>query len=415
MFGLRNNVKSNESIIRVRQGEITCPQGLDMCSGINSCCQPNDQCLPDIGPEGLDQDNDCDNNFMMQCSGFSDDLGTDIDSVINFWNQRLTGSGHNNGFNCKNYYVLYLNTLPTISGAFTSCSALFNPDTYDDSGCYINNLFTLYTDTYKFTDDVTDPQYNEFQWTLSNLCGSDSDGISPPQGGCDRFLSNYCSQFSRNEIAESLILLNLCGCYAPLDNISGISDNPESRSCDSLCHLVGTTQLYDSSTGGQFICQANVCVIADTTIIASQTKIGGSVTFQQVCPGCSANQPCKCIITNVTVSNGNSKEFQSSINSACGTGSVCYMVDSAGNSNTVPCTSLEPPPLPFYQTSLFITIISIIILGFVILIIIILVIISGKSQKIVSVTTPAEKEKYSIITKALSQGNNIREIHDMAA
>jgi hypothetical protein len=388
---------------------VQCSSGRSTCSGITTVCQPEDDCLPTIGLVEYQDDNSCDNNFMMQCSGFSPSIGTDIDSVISFWDQRQTISGNTYGTSCKNYYTAYLNnteTDPSASGLIT-CASQFNSDRYEDVNNYINNLFTLYTDKYIFTDDTTDPLYNSFQITLSDLCGGDSP--PPSQGGCNQFLSKYCTQYSRNQIASQRILLQLCGCYAPLDNISGVTDDPESRSCDSLCHQVGTTQLYDAATGGQFVCNASVCVIGDTTIIAAQTEIGGSVTFQQICPGCSPSQPCKCVITNVTVTGIDTEELESSINSSCGD-SECYFINPDGTSTSVPCSSLESPPVPFYQTPLFITIITLVIVGFLIFVIIVLVMVNGKSKRMVSVISPEERDKNSIVSEAVAANASVKGI-----
>ncbi len=410
---LMSNIYGNNrlTILNEPSADVQCPAGRVSCIGNNICCQPDNNCPPNLGPTTDQNDTSCDNNFMMKCSGLSQNVGTDIDSVISFWN---TLSNQNT---CISYYTAYLNTSVENTAGLSTCSSEFNTARYDDVNCYINNIFTLYTNTYEFTDDTTDPKYNAFQNVLSNLCGgggndNTSSEYNVPQGGCDRFLKSYCSTYSRNEIAESDILLKLCGCYSPQDTTVPDSppDSSQSKACDYLCNHIGTTQLYDSATGGQFTCDANVCVIADTNIIAAQTRVGGGVVFSQICPGCSSDQPCKCVITNVTTTDINRRDLQESVQSSCGTGSTCYFIDAAGNSTSVPCQDLVTPPPPFYETPLFITIISLVILAVVVIVIIILVMFSGKSHKTVNIISPEDKDKYTVLNKAISSGENIKEI-----
>jgi len=388
---------------------LTLRQDKDTLEGMCGICPtPNDACDIAIGPDGQQDDFTCDGNYMMQCSGFAETPGNDIDSIITFWN---TGDGkHKNGNNCQNYYTTYLSTLSAIDSAnpnSANCIRHFNTDNYDSTNCYINNLFELYTAKYTFTDNTNDPNWNAFQDTLSKLCGSDS-GLTVPQGGCNQFLSKYCTNFSRDEIVRSNILLHLCGCYAPDDGITSAdcptgADAEECKSCDTICQHTDVTQLYDRDTGDKFTCNATVCVIANTTIIAAQTSVGGGVNFQQVCPGCSTAQPCKCIISDVTITgNVDIKDINANLENGACSETQCYKTNTDGSTEFVTCPDkYNPKSDSFYNSTLFISLTSVISLIIIVAIIVVLIIYSGKSQKSISVITPEEKAKYSILQQAI--------------
>ena len=131
-------------------------------------CQPND--------------NDC---IIKNCSG---GIGAG-EILFNYWNTN----------DCPGAYSQFLNTLDDIV-AYNSNNII--PLQED-----VIKLFNTYFLTNSLTDNVTSTQFNPFQETLLNLC------IDPTLPGiCQAFLTDYCSQYTRDQVLNSVTLTNFCGC-----------------------------------------------------------------------------------------------------------------------------------------------------------------------------------------------------------
>src|SRR5579872_6828427 len=208
-----------------------------------------------------------------ECSGVTTST---IQELTNVWN--IT--------NCIATYSDILNTAP-------DGTRQYNPANLMKIQQDIALLLDTYTKVYgfNFTSNTSSPQYDSFQNDLFNLCSST---LVP--GGCDFFLTNYCSQFTRDQIEKDRALTTMCGCYAP----PSFPTSTIPARCDPICHLVGNVQLADPCTGVIESCNNTVCVIDDVNIALTNSN-PSVIAFTQICPGCSASAPCTCIIGGVSV------------------------------------------------------------------------------------------------------------------
>lgn len=149
----------------------------------------------------------------------------------------------------------------------------------------IDELFLTYTQEYgfDFTSDTTSKKYNDLQEDIISLC---KDKNFPD--GCDLALSNYCNQFTRDQIKSDKTKAQLCGCYTSTTKVL-----PE---CDSLCDNIDVVQKTDPCTGTFKTCSnggggdgGKVCTINDEANQLFNNTIKN-------CSTCTSESPCKCII-----------------------------------------------------------------------------------------------------------------------
>ena len=215
---------------------------------------------------------------------------------------------------CVTVYSDILNTAPDGTRGY-------NPSNLARIQTDINTLMTNYQTEYdlQFTSDTSSPKYNSFQEQLFGLCSS---RLVP--GGCDLFLTNYCSQYTREQIEKDKALATLCGCYAP-PQFSTTTIPPR---CDPICHLEGTAQLSDPCTGIVKSCSNTVCVINDVNISLVDTNT--SIAFTQICPACSNTDPCTCIISGINIVDTLNKSGAGvTYKQYCGTNAQCFQENPA--------------------------------------------------------------------------------------
>ena len=231
----------------------------------------------------------------------------------------------------------------------------------------VNNLFDTYLDFgFEFTDDPASSEFNNFQTTLTDLCNNPA-----VPGGCDLFLTNYCSGFTRTEILQDRALSRLCGCYAP----PIFSTDIIPAQCDPLCNVssvingiqqtpgTAVVQKYDPCTGDPITCDSDVCVISNENV-AGRSKVVGTTIFQQICPNCnvSKGRPCQCYIAGVDLPNVlDNAQVGSTYRFYCGNTSQCFQERLDGKLVQVECpdsTDFTPPPT---GTGLFIIVIALIL------------------------------------------------------
>ena len=306
------------------------------------------------------------NCIINNCSG---DIGSGT-QLFNYWQEN----------NCPAAYAQAINTSDT--GLLQ-----YNPENQAIIQQKVVQLFNTYFITNTITDDVTSTSYNTFQNTLLNLC------VDPTLPGiCTQFLNQYCSQFSRDQVNNSPILIDFCGCYTPPDEtylqytlgspqcnegVSGCTSGCTAGNtgctgqpaCDPLCHRSLTSQKANNETGFIITCPQTICVIDNITINITESEVPGGINFNTVCPGCggaSGGDGCLCIVSGVNPSATMGQiGVGVNFNQFCSGNSVCIVEDSAGNIiSEGGCSQITPSniPLPYFSSIPNIGIILIIIL-----------------------------------------------------
>lgn len=227
----------------------------------------------------------------------------------------------------------------------------FNPQGLISAQNNWNVIFNNYIRWGNNIGSPGDPGYNAFQQTLQNTCAR-------LPGACDIALqTKICANLTREQIANNLGILQLCGCFAapesgnPCASLTSNSARLQCAAstsgfqtcipqCDTLCTQGGVVRL-SNGIGGTCICQTDVCVINDVSITATNTSTGGN-SFSQVCGACGDNG-CTCIISGISISTlGSSVGLTSAnFNQQCNSNSRCYVSSTAGSlsdSNQVGCT-----------------------------------------------------------------------------
>lgn len=277
------------------------------------------------------------NTFITQtekrCSGFatneyiSDDADTlmTVGELTSFWNANFQ--------TCLEMYtaVLYSN----IDGTYA-----YNPD----------NLPRLQNDFYillnlAFGDNLENFNYTantDLQRNLLNAC-------EQIPGACDAYLSKHmCGKFTYNQLMENPSAVNWCGCYIPPDNSATLTStiscdqvtpngNRGIYPCYPLCHRIDTVPLFDPESGSKYACNNNVCVLDNITFNIINSTVG-NVNINQVCPSCSPNELCECIISsNDLPSTFDELGISTSFTQYCSSG-VCYVLEPDGTLKDVECT-----------------------------------------------------------------------------
>jgi hypothetical protein len=244
------------------------------------------------------------------------------------------------------------------SGSNTTGTRAYNPTQLQRVRDSFNNIFAQYQQS-NTLGTVNDPTFNAFQVLLLNTCAD-------IPGACSDFQTGYCNNCTREDIASTALLTRICGCRSPP---LPLQYNIIDKSCDPLCNRANAIHNINEITGLEQICRADVCVIDNINITATQnSNIEGGITFSQLCGSCK--QSCTCIISGIDI-NGvlaksgltNNVQFSTSCSNA-----TCYTSDSTGALVPVVCPNsavFSPPQVPVninYSTIILIVVIVLIII-----------------------------------------------------
>lgn len=234
--------------------------------------------------------------------------------------------------------------------------------------------------------------YDDFQQILVSAC-SDNPQFSL-QGACQMAASKICLNCNLDQITSNRDLLKMCGCQkSSLQNIPQYQKID--KACDPLCVQEQISKNRNVNTGVIESCTSNICVINNVSITATESTVGG-IQFTQLCPSCTGNMGCICIVDTTIPSIGKAVGLsnQTTFNQFCGSESVCLTIDNATqNSTVVPCQSTDIANLKAQTFWFPVPIWVWIILGFLILIFILVLIAAnyaGYNQKVTEIknTTP---------------------------
>ncbi len=220
-----------------------------------------------------------------------------------------------------------------------SCSSKVAALSQSDRDLFFQNLFAnLYGGKSPagiiipgVTTNFTESDLN-FQYLLNDLCGTRDD--TPALGGqsCVTPLLQLCKGYTRDDL-QNPIVAKTCGCYLP------DSEYPPTvqKQCDSTCASTEVVKVF-SGSNNPVKCNENLCVIDEITI-SSTNSTAGSITFSQLCPGCStAGANCNCIIADINIINP--QDFTSiNLTQNCTGSNSCFTKAADGTRQPVDCTT----------------------------------------------------------------------------
>ena len=276
---------------------------------LNQLCGP--AFMPGVTEGSLCTDfmvNVCQNNWYDECEQYLDnykdnpDVGkVVIETIKNYINNLSSKCGWND---------------------YTS-SSLGNTCTY--TGEDKNHNPVTYT-----RDDSKD---HFFTKVIPDLCST----IADSENNCDEILNQYCSQFTRENLANDKTLQTLCGCHLQTSNCNSVPPcktnaglilhNPpllENQypypgigiECDSLC----ATGAIQSKIGK---CAETVCIMNDTKINTLNSDCG-NITISQICKGAVGSSSI-CYMSDTGINTINSDCGKEFIHQNCG---ECFTYDS---------------------------------------------------------------------------------------
>lgn len=199
----------------------------------------------------------------------------------------------------------------------------------------MQRLFNTYLSQYEFTDNVTSPRFDPFQFTLAETCASQE-----IPGVCDLALKDLCSKYTRDEVSDSRILTNLCGCYVAPDPVT--MGNTRNAACDVICNRASTARKINLDDGKPVTCEKNICAITDIIFNDVNSTVQGGINFNSLCSNCTGNK-CRCIISGINISTllSNIGVTDITFGQFCDNESVCAITDQANNVvNTGACAEL---------------------------------------------------------------------------
>lgn len=196
---------------------------------------------------------------------------------------------------------------------------------------FFSQLFENYTIAIPGTDNFTQDNLN-FQYLLSQLCGTSPDLAAIGNTSCTVPLIKLCKNYKRSDL-ENPVLRKVCGCY--LQPSEYLNNAPQ---CDPICSGIDTIKLFDNNkTGIPIRCSQNLCVIDDITLSIQNSSVG-QLTFNEVCTSCSSSG-CKCIFGDINITSTNSQIQGIDFTKECNQGTVCYIKNQDGTQTQTDCTN----------------------------------------------------------------------------
>lgn len=277
------------------------------------------------------------------------------------------------GYVTQNYSIYPVDYQQMTIGDLTS---FWNLNYSKCVGNYNEILYTYSDGRFKYNPDKLSQIQDDFYVLLNLAFGDDLSGFNNTSntelqekllkacrdvpGACDAYLCNkLCKSFTYDFLSENPAVTDWCGCYIQPDNADVLMSNitpqqvtPDDKKganpCYPLCHRVGNIPLFSSETGVKYSCNSNVCVIDNVTVNSVNSTLG-DVNITQICPACSPDQLCECIIS----SNDLPETFEelgltSNFTSYCGSNGQCYVLEGDGNLTPVNCNDYLKIPVTEY-------------------------------------------------------------------
>lgn len=287
--------------------------------------------------------NNIDQNTWFQeciCSGVNPHTGQNL--TLEQWYEQISQPFFDGNRDCAQ---VYQDIIHTNNGLY-----VFNPANYQrvtqDMTYSLSKYFNLTTEGHNLVLPGN-PTWLQMQHTLVSLC-VDNPGV------CSTAQTTLCTGCDRPEISNNPDLLSLCGCFVPpLD--PEIYTRVIPVECDPLCNQLITAKLADPTTGDVDVCNDTICVLDNISITATKSSVSG-INISQVCPNCTAEVGCTCIVdisvTNMAASLGldNPVTFTSYCPSEFAT---CLSINSTQQTSTVvPCDDFFASAPVVYDSSI---------------------------------------------------------------
>lgn len=163
--------------------------------------------------------------------------------------------------------------------------------------------------------------YSSLQENFVELCAAE-DSIP---GICSLTQLKFCNTCTRNSVTNRNATVRLCGCYVQKDDRFDVP-----YQCDPLCVQEQISKKAKIQDGVLYPdkCLSDVCVMNDISINSYQSNIK-SISFTQVCPQCTGERTCICIIDTSIAGLANVIGIADPItfNQYCGSNSVCLVTN----------------------------------------------------------------------------------------
>lgn len=194
------------------------------------------------------------------------------------------------------------------------------------------------------------------QRSALSLCGGPNSNVP---SACDYYISNILTKlgYTYDQMTYNPGLANWLGCYIPpppnqIANYgtdgSGVSPTTcvqgdieyPSMPCYPMCMRYNSVHLYSPPPIVSVCeCQSNVCIIDNVTVDQTSDSNLGNIQITQLCPSCTYQTPCKCIISSDSLQKTTSDVGLTSttFNQYCGEDSSCYNINDDGTLTNVPC------------------------------------------------------------------------------
>jgi hypothetical protein len=281
------------------------------------------------------------------CTG-TDLLPNDI-TWLNRWSGNITlGNSITYTAPCvqnlnRNLYNTYGVTTPLFCGPFPHGLPVTN-NGFAYAQQLITDAVTKYTNQgFVLGTTPGSPGYNTFQDTITSICKT-------TPGICANALKTVGASLNTSRLTQNPNAAQLFGCYLPdSEYTTYINDYGVPKQCSPMCNTSNTVPLVGPDGVTPMPCTNSSCIIDNVTIALSQSNVGGSINFSQVCKNCSSTSPneiitCNCLIngTSVIVANsqiGGNIDF----NQNCSGTIQCFTTDSAGNRIETPCDDTTSP------------------------------------------------------------------------
>jgi hypothetical protein len=157
-------------------------------------------------------------------------------------------------------------------------------------------------------------------------------------GVCDDVLTNFCQNYTSEDLQKDGTLQVLCGCHLPQNDYK-FSGWGIPSSCDPLCLYQNTVQNATYQP-----CKSTSCIIDNVTVDIINSQVGNGINFGQVCGSCGGSGVCECWLSGININDVNSI-INGGINLSQSCNNNCFYVPEGQDPRTgipVDCNTLEP-------------------------------------------------------------------------